>query len=93
LADGRWLIEDWLEGGERDHRFDLRWHLPPGPAHARADEVVTPDARIWVRGARSVALEDGWISPAYGVKHAAKVVSAVAVGRSAHFVTVLEPRA
>ncbi len=32
-----------------------------------------------IRGARSVALEAGWVSPEYGVKHAAPVVSAVAV--------------
>jgi uncharacterized heparinase superfamily protein len=91
MHDRAWVIEDWLEG-ERNHRFDLRWHLPPGPAHARPDGVVTPFARLDITGARSIALEDGWISPAYGVKHAAPVVSAVAVGRSAHFVTVLEPR-
>jgi uncharacterized heparinase superfamily protein len=92
LVDGRfWLVEDELED-ERSHRYDLRWHLPPGPAHLRADGVVTPTAVITVEGARSVALEDGWISPEYGVKHPAKVVSAVAVGPRARFVTKLEPR-
>lgn len=92
LVDGRyWRIEDELEG-DGNHRYDLRWHLPPGPAHLFPNGVVTPAARISIEGARSVALEDGWISPEYGVKHAAKVVSAVAVGRTARFVTVLEPR-
>ncbi|MDA0140484.1 alginate lyase family protein [Solirubrobacter deserti] len=92
LTDGRWVIEDELEGAHR-HRYDLRWHLPPGPAHLRADGVVTPEAELTISGARSVALEDGWISPEYGIKQAAKVVSAVAVGKRARFVTVLEPRA
>lgn len=92
LVGGRWVIEDELVG-ERAHRYDLRWHLPPGPARLLENGVVTPTARIAIEGARSVALEDGWVSPAYGVKHPAKVVSAVAVGRTARFVTILEPRA
>ena len=46
----------------------------------------TRDRRI------SVALEDGWISPSYGIKHAAPVVSACAVGREATFITLLAPR-
>ena len=93
LVDGRyWVIEDELEG-ERNHRYDLRWHLPAGPAAERADGVLTPDVEIVVRGARSVALEAGWVSPEYGVKHAAPVVSAVAVGRTARFVTYLVPQA
>jgi uncharacterized heparinase superfamily protein len=91
LVDGGWIIEDELDG-ERNHRYDLRWHLPPGPAELLPDGVLTPTARITIRGARSVAFEDGWISPEYGVKHPAKVVSAVAVGRTARFVTRLEPR-
>ena len=63
LVDGRyWVIEDELEG-ERNHRYDLRWHLPPGPAEERADGVLTPDVEIVIRGARSVALEDGLGEP------------------------------
>ncbi len=47
LVDGRyWVIEDELEG-ERNHRYDLRWHLPARPGRTCcADGVVTPDARI-----------------------------------------------
>ena len=56
------MIEDELEG-ERNHRYDLRWHLPPGPAEERADGVLTPDVEIVIRGARSVALEDGLGQP------------------------------
>ena len=54
--------------------------------------VVAPGLTLAILGARSVALEDGWISPAYGVKHAAPVVRATAVGQRARFLTLLAPR-
>jgi uncharacterized heparinase superfamily protein len=93
LVKGRyWLVEDTLTG-ERSHRYDLRWHLPPG---VRVREVpggiVAADVAIAILGARGVAVEDGWISPRYGVRHPAPVVSAVAVGPSARFLTLLAPR-
>src|SRR6185503_8126313 len=75
-----WLIEDVLTG-ERRHRYDLRFHL--APRHV--------SCTLHIKGARSLALEDGWISPAYGVRHAAPVVSAVATGAHARFVTLLAP--
>jgi uncharacterized heparinase superfamily protein len=81
FVDGAyWLIEDVLAGSER-HRYDLRWHL--APKH-------TPFA-LQIKGARSVAMEDGWISPRYGIRDAAPVVSAVATGEEARFVTLLAP--
>jgi hypothetical protein len=81
FVDGAyWLIEDVLTG-ERRHRYDLRFHLAP------RRQTFT----LHVKGARGIALEDGWISPRYGVKHAAPVVSAVAEGESARFVTLLAP--
>jgi hypothetical protein len=81
FVDGAyWLIEDVLTGTER-HRYDLRWHL--APRHA--------SFTLHVKGARGVALEDGWISPRYGIREAAPVVSAVAVGERARFVTLLAP--
>ncbi len=92
VHDGaHWEIEDELIG-ERPHRYDLRWHLPPGPARVVGDTVITPGAELVIRGARSIALEDGWISPAYGVREAAPVVSAMATGAYARFVTLLKPR-
>jgi hypothetical protein len=54
--------------------------------------VSSPRVTITVLGARSVSLEEGWISPRYGVREPAPVVSAVATGRDAHFITVLAPR-
>jgi uncharacterized heparinase superfamily protein len=81
FVDGAyWLIEDVLSG-ERRHRYDLRFHL--APRHA--------ELTLHVKGARSIAVEDGWISPRYGVRRPAPVVSAVATGERARFVTLLAP--
>jgi uncharacterized heparinase superfamily protein len=74
-----WVIEDALEG-EREHRYDLRFHLPPGG---------NVDLRI--EGADSIETEPGWIAPRYGEYLDAPVVSAVAHGKSARFVTELTP--
>ena len=74
-----WVIEDVLTG-ERPHRYDLRWHLAPGRVQMWASGVTSPTVAITILGARSIALEDGWISPAYGIREAAPVVSAVATG-------------
>jgi uncharacterized heparinase superfamily protein len=81
LVDGAyWLIEDVLRG-ERRHRYDLRFHL--APRHV--------SFTLHVKGARGVALEDGWISPRYGERRPAPVVSAVTIGEDARFVTLLAP--
>jgi uncharacterized heparinase superfamily protein len=96
LVSGRyWVVEDILSG-ERPHRYDLRWHLAP-EAEGRArllpgGGAVAPAVAIVVLGARSTWLEDGWISPRYGVREPAPVLSAMAVGTDAAFVTVLAPR-
>jgi uncharacterized heparinase superfamily protein len=81
FVDGAyWLIEDVLTGSRR-HRYDLRWHF--GPKHT--------SFTLHIKGARSIAMEDGWISPRYGIRHPAPVVSAVATGETARFVTLLAP--
>ncbi len=74
-----WIIEDRLEGAER-HRYDLRFHLPP-----------VGDLTLEVIGARSIAWEQGWIAPSYGHREPAPVLSAVATGTHATFVTLLAP--
>ena len=85
FVDGAyWVIEDVLTG-ERRHRYDLRFHLAP----ARLDGAVT----LTITGARGICAEEGWISPSYGIKEAAPVLSAVAVGERARFVTLLAPDA
>ncbi len=93
LVDGAyWVIEDRLTAPS-GHRYDLRFHLAPGPAElAGGGSVLGRDAALTVAGADSLSLEDGWISPRYGIRHAAPVISAMAEGRSARFVTVLAAR-
>jgi uncharacterized heparinase superfamily protein len=85
-----WLVQDELSGSR--HRYDLRWHLPPGGARVLADGTVLGDGvALAIRGARSITLEPGWISPRYGVRREAPVVSAVAHGETARLETVIQP--
>jgi hypothetical protein len=93
LVDGTyWVIEDRLDAPS-PHRYDLRFHLAPGVAElAAGGAVLGRDVALTVAGAGSLSLEDGWISPRYGIREPAPVVSAVAEGRSARFITVLTAR-
>jgi uncharacterized heparinase superfamily protein len=95
FLDGRrWLIEDRLTG-EEPHRYDLRFHLAPealGRTRVEGSTVVAPGVALTIRGADEIAVEPGWVSPRYGVRHEAPVVSAVARGREAAFVTEVVPR-
>jgi uncharacterized heparinase superfamily protein len=90
VDDRRWVIEDTL-AGEREHRYDLRFHLAPGEASVSGSAVVTEGLALVIEGADEIALEPGWLSPRYGVRHEAPVVSAVAVAREAHFTTEVLP--
>jgi hypothetical protein len=95
VGDGYWLIEDRLRG-ERQHRFDLRWHLGPeaqGAARVDGATVLAPGVGLVILGAEDVSLEAGWVAPSYGVRLGAPVVSATAEGTEARFVTLLAPRA
>ena len=73
FVDGAyWLIEDVL------HRRARATATTCASTSRRATPTLS---RCTIKGARSVALEDGWISPASTAsRHAAPVVSAVAVG-------------
>ena len=76
--DRYWLIEDRLRG-EREHRFDLRWHLAPeaqGATRVDGATVRAPGLALVILGAEHVALEPGWVAPSYGVRLDAPVVSA-----------------
>jgi len=73
----RWVIADVLRA-EREHRYELRFHLPPGG-----------DTDIRIEGAERVDEEPGWIAPSYGVLHDAPVISAARTGRDVTFRTVL----
>jgi uncharacterized heparinase superfamily protein len=90
LRDADWVVDDELHGSR--HRYDLRWHLPPGPARALADgTVLAKGVTLRIEGARSVSIEPGWISPRYGHREVAPVVSAVTHGDAARFRTVIAP--
>jgi hypothetical protein len=92
FVDGRhWVIEDTLTG-VRDHRYDLRFHLPPGEVWTSGSAVLATDVALVIDGAQEITVEPGWVSPRYGVKHEAPVISAVARGRTATFRTELLPR-
>jgi uncharacterized heparinase superfamily protein len=88
VADRYWLVDDRLEG-EREHRFDLRYHLAPGAARIAGTTVLAPGAWLSVLGADELSLEPGWIAPRYGEYLDAPVLSAVARGRNARFLTLL----
>jgi hypothetical protein len=94
-----WVVQDRLRG-ERVHRYQARWHLAPGAVDdvvvrsAGDDHVVdAPGVRLTVPArCGRVDVEEGWISPVYGVKHAAPVVVVTTTGRDADIVTRLEAR-
>jgi hypothetical protein len=81
FVDGAYLQNHDVLRGDRPHRYDLRYH------NAQPHVGFT----LHVKGARGLSLEDGWISSRYGERRAAPVVSAVTVGESARFVTLLAP--
>jgi hypothetical protein len=98
-----WVIEDRLHG-DREHVYDLRFHLAPdvtsdvvggddcaGGAAVAGAAVTAPGLALVILGARRVALERGWVAPRYGELLEAPVVSAVATGTHARFVSVLVP--
>ena len=81
VDERRWVIEDELDG-EREHRYDLRFHLAAGRRHV-ACAIEGADERS--------APSRGWIAPRYGEYLDAPVISAVARGTHARFVTELTP--
>jgi uncharacterized heparinase superfamily protein len=91
VDDRHWVIEDSLSG-ERPHRYDLRFHLAPGEAWLSGSAVLADGLALVIDGADEIAIQPGWVSPRYGVRHEAPVVSAVAVGRDATFRTEVLPR-
>jgi hypothetical protein len=97
VADEYWIVDDELESAH-PHRYDLRWHLAP-EAWDRTYLTPTdggtlvrgPGVALFIAGDAEVRLERGWVSPRYGVKHAAPVINARARGKKARFVTLVFP--
>ena len=92
-----WIVHDHLHG-TATHHFEARWHLPAeAEGHTTIERtatqttVRTPAGLLVVSGGLDVALEPGWVSPTYGVKHPAPVVVVRARGTQADIVTVLLP--
>lgn len=99
VAGEYWLIVDHLRG-LRPHRFDLRFHLAPeawNRTRVALDglnpAVRAPGLALVFEATRQPNIEPGWVSPEYGVKHRAPVVSLVEDGaREACFFTLVAPR-
>lgn len=99
VAGEYWIIEDRLTAARR-HRYDLRFHLTPaaigravvyGGAHPAA---WSPGLGLVFGGSHDVAIEDGWVSPSYGIKRAAPVVVVSAHdARDVRFITLAAPLA
>lgn len=92
-----WLIEDVLTD-QSNHRYDLRFHLSSsaeGRVSIREEDgcatVTAPGLILICLGGSSVQLEEGWVSPSYGVKLPAPVVSIRQSGTAVRFLSVLLP--
>lgn len=97
VGDEYWIIDDQLSA-KKEHCYDLRWHL--APEALGATELLTINGNPVVRApglmlaftARvSVELEPGWVSPRYGSKFPAPVVTASMHGTDARFITLVAP--
>ena len=97
VGDEYWIVEDQLSA-EREHLYDLRWHLTPEAMGATEAQKVNgnsvvraPGVTLVFPGSASVDLEPGWVSPRYGTRLPAPVVSASLRGTHARFVTLIVP--
>lgn len=98
VANEYWLIVDEL-GGERPHRYDLRFHLAQEAwqktrieSNGANNVVRSPGLALVFVAPHAPRLEDGWVSPVYGVKHTAPVVSVVSEGEAeARLFTLVMP--
>ncbi len=94
IAGEYWIVLDELEAVE-PHDYDLRFHLASDASEAidfAADQLTVPGLRLLFDGPGEVAIEDGWMSPQYGLKLPAPVVSKRAAQHcSARFITVIVP--
>jgi Heparinase II/III-like protein/Heparinase II/III N-terminus len=89
-----WLIVDSLRGSV-PHKYDLRFHLTAEALNHCTripGGIRTPDMVLLSFG-NNPALSHGWISPRYGIKQPAPVVSFVSTAEAnADFYTLIAPR-
>lgn len=81
VNDDFWVVHDRMRG-QSPHTYAARWHLSPqaqGRTQVTQDDqqstVSAPGLTIVVpRWCGEVTIEDGWVSPTYGVKVPAPIV-------------------
>jgi hypothetical protein len=102
VAGEYWLIVDSLRASV-PHKYDLRFHLTASAlnqgSHVLGPHntgVRTPDMVLLFLGRDPYCrpeLRHGWISPVYGIKEQAPVVSIVSIGQAnTDFYTLIAPR-
>jgi len=92
-----WVVHDRLRA-DQHHDYAVRWHLAPEAdgtvqidQHGDDHVVRASGVRLTVpRRCGEVIVEEGWIAPSYGVKHAAPVVVVRTRARDADVVTRIE---
>ncbi len=97
VGGDHWVVHDRLRA-DRCHDYEVRWHLAPEAngtvelgQHGDDHVVRARGVRVTIpRRCGELQVEDGWISPAYGVKHAAPVVVLRVRARDADVVTRIE---
>ena len=99
IAGEYWLVIDSLRG-RVSHTFDLRFHLTPaawnrctrisGPHNSG---IHTPELVLLFEQDREPIVSQGWVSPLYGIKEVAPVVSVLSHGQAnTDFFTLIVPR-
>lgn len=99
-GDGWWIIHDRMSSPTQ-HDYDLRFQLSAQAqghtsvsSHASGGlEVRSPDLRLisLSSGAAEAGVEAAWVSPAYGIRHAAPRIRVSQHGSNAWFSTLLLP--
>jgi hypothetical protein len=92
VAHDYWIVVDELRS-ETTHTYELRYHLSPeadGSTRISGDTVAAPGLTLLVHGG-AIGIEPGWVSPSYGIKHAAPIVVCSVRASSALFVTAILP--
>lgn len=92
-----WLVIDSLRG-LLPHKYDLRFHLSPAASN-RCQRIATehnagirtPELALLFERHREPVISRGWVSPRYGIKEAAPVVSVVSQEVNTDFYTLIAP--
>ncbi|HEY2962024.1 MAG TPA: alginate lyase family protein [Pyrinomonadaceae bacterium] len=93
-----WLVVDSLRG-QVPHKYDLRFHLS-ADAWNHCQPIIsphnvgirTPELVLLFEPHRQPVVSHGWVSPSYGIKESAPVVSVVSEGEAnTDFYTLVVP--